>query len=260
MSPTCADGGTEAQPCYVYGVVGDGCPGEFTARGLRDERVCIVRHADLAALASPAPPDGCPVTRPNVVAHQLVLQAAMRSCTVLPMRFGVVAPNAQAVRDQLLRAQSARLRELLARVARKVELVLKVSWQEQLVFQEIVAENQEIRALRDSILGQPERETRSARILLGQMVEVDLRARRERDACRILAALRPLAYDMENGKTETEMMVLNAAFLVSAECRTEFDKAVTDLRQEFGQRLAFKYLGPLPPYSFVSISLEVDRC
>ena len=251
---------TEEQPCYIYGVVGDGSPGEFTARWLQDERVCIVRHADLAALVSPATPDGCSVTRPNVVAHLSVLQGAMQSCTVLPMRFGVVAPNAKAVRDQFLRAQSAKLRELLTRVARKVELVLKVSWQEQLVFQEIVAENQEIRALRDSILGQPEQETRSARILLGQMVEADLRARRERDACRILAALSPLAYDLENGKTETEMMVLNAAFLVSAERRTEFDKAVTDLRQEFGQRLAFKYLGPLPPYSFVSISLEVDQC
>ncbi len=260
MSSPRVDCVTEEQPCYIYGVVGDGGPGEFTARGLQDERVCIVRHEDLAALVSPATPDGYSLTRPNVVAHLSVLQGAMQSCTVLPMRFGVVAPNAQAVRDQLLRAQSAKLRGLLARVARKVELVLKVSWQEQLVFQEIVAENQEIRALRDSILSQPERETRSARILLGQMVEADLRSRHERDACRILAALSPLACDLENGKTETEMMVLNAAFLVSAERRTEFDKAITDLRQEFGQRLAFKCLGPLPPYSFVSIKLEVDQC
>jgi hypothetical protein len=259
MSARRVDRVPEAQPCYIYGVMGDGGPGELAARGLRDERISIVRHADLAALVSSAPPDGCPVTRPNIVAHQLVLQAAMQSGTVLPMRFGVVAPNAKAVQDKLLRAQSARLRELLARVAGKVELVLKVSWQEQLVFEEIVAESQEIKALRDSILGQPERKTRSARILLGQRVEADLRARRERDGRRILAALGPLATDLENGKTETEMMVLNAAFLVGAERRTEFDEAVRGLHQELGQRLAFKCLGPLPPYSFVSISLEVDR-
>ncbi|MFA6218128.1 MAG: GvpL/GvpF family gas vesicle protein [Candidatus Omnitrophota bacterium] len=254
-----SDGVTEAQLWYIYGVVGDLGSCEFTARGLRDERVSIVRHADLAALVSPAPPDGCPVTLPNVVAHQLVLQEAMLSRTVLPLRFGVVAPNLNAVREQLLRAQSTRLRELLAHVAGKVEFVLKVSWHDQLVLQEIVAENREIRTLRDSILGQPEQQTRSKRILLGQMVDADLRAKRKRVAGRILAALSPLAHAMENGKTETEMMILNVSFLISAEAQTEIDKAVADLQQEFGQRLMFNYLGPLPPYSFVNISLEVDR-
>ncbi len=245
--------------CCVYGVVDGQALGGFSARGLRDEEVRIVRYDDLAALVSDLPPEGCLASRPNAIAHLCVLQEAMRSCAVLPMRYGVVAPSAGAVRDLLLRDQADTLRQLLRRVAGKVEIVLKVSWQEQRLFQDIVAENRDIRELKESILGRPEGESRPARVLLGQMVESALRKKREVDALRILAALRPLASEVGNGKTETEMMVLNAAFLVGEEFRDRFDDTLTELHRESGNRLLFKCLGPLPPYSFVTIALEVDR-
>jgi hypothetical protein len=47
--------------------------------------------------------------------------------------------------------------------------------------------------------------------------------------------------------------------LIGADRRGEFDQAVTKLHQELGRRLTFQYVGPLPPYSFVSITLEVQR-
>jgi len=259
MSRSLQGDGAGAQPCYVYGVVGGEGPGEFAARGLGGEQVYVLQYAELAALLSPAPPTGYPATRGNVVAHHLVLEQAMRTGAVLPMRFGIVAPSAQALRELVLRPRLAELQGLLARVTGKVELGLKAYWQGQVVFQEIVAENQELRALRDSLVGRPAQETRSERIRLGQMVEADLWAKRDRDASRILAVLRPLAHELEIGKIGAEMMVLNAAFLVSAERQGGFDQAVTKLHQELGRRLAFKYVGPLPPYSFVSITLEVQQ-
>ena len=248
-----------AQPCYVYGVVGSEGRGGSAARGLGGEQVYILQGGEVAALVSPAPPAGYPATRANVVAHHLVLEEAMQTGAVLPMRFGIVAPSAQAIQELVLRPRLAELKGLLARVAGKLELGLKVYWQEQVVFQEIVAENQELRALRDSLVGRPARETKPERIRLGQMVEADLWAKRERDSSQILAILRPLAHDMAIGKIAAEMMVLDAAFLVRAERQSEFDEAMTELHQELGRRLAFKYVGPLPPYSFVSITLEVQR-
>jgi hypothetical protein len=259
MSPSSRRRPIEARPCYIYGVVGGDCPHEFEARGLGGEPVRVVRHGDLAALISPAPPAGYPATQPNVVAHELVIEEAMRICPVLPMRFGVVAPNPRAVRDSFFRPRLVELRRLLARVAGKVELGLKVYWPEQLVFQEIVAENAELRALRDSLRSRPAKQTTAERVRLGQMVEADLLAKRERDAERILAALQPLAGDLELGKITAEMMVLNAAFLVDLERQGEFDEAMTKLHRQLGRRLIFKYLGPLPPYSFVNITLEVRR-
>ena len=253
------DGLAIGQSCCIYGVAELKGLGRFSACGLREEPVGIVQYEDLAALVSAVPPDGYPANRSNTIAHLSVQQAAMQTCTVLPMRFGVVAPSQEAVRDLLLRDQSTTLRKLLLRVAGKAELVLKVSWQEQFLFRDIVSENREIKDLRESILGHKEQESRPDRILLGQMVELELRRKREKDALQIMAALRPFACEVENGKTETEMMVLNAAFLVSEACRGGFDKAVADLHQESGKRLLFKYLGPLPPYSFVTIALEVNR-
>jgi hypothetical protein len=243
----------------IYGVTKAEGLERFSARGLRDEEVRVLMYDDLAALVSSVPPEGCPATRPNAIAHLSVLQEAMRSCAVLPMRFGVVAPSAGAVRDLLLRDQSDTLRKLLLRIQGKAEIVLKVSWLEQLLFQDIVSGNSEIRKLKEAILGRPEGESRSERILLGQMVESELRRKREKDALRILEALRPFVCEAENGKAESELMVLNVAFLVGDAFRDGFDNALTDLYRDSGNRLKFKCLGPLPPYSFVNISLEVDR-
>jgi len=260
MSPSHKRGGVEAQqPCCVYGVIGSRRARTFESMGLGGERIGVVSHCGLSAIISPAAADGYPATRPNVVAHHLVLEEAMRIGAVLPMRFGVIAPSAQAVRDLLLKPRLALLRRLLARVTGKVELGLKAYWREQLVFKEIIDENQELRTLRDSLLGRPDRETKSERIRLGRMVEADLRSKQEREAGAILAALRPLAHDAQIGRIDAEMMVLNAAFLVGAERQGEFDEAVEKLHGKIGQRLVFKYVGPLPPYSFVNISLEVKR-
>jgi len=48
-------------------------------------------------------------------------------------------------------------------------------------------------------------------------------------------------------------MVLNGAFLVDAAKESDFDEAVQSLDQDFGDRLMFKYVGPVPPYNFVNI-------
>lgn len=248
-----------AQPCHVYGVVDAAGPADLVVEGLRSEPVRLVRQGTLAAVVSPAPSEGFPPTRSNVLSHQSVLDHVMRSCTVLPMRFGVVAPDAVAVRTLLLEAQASRLQEQLVRVAGKEELVVRGYWREPRIFEDIVAENDDIRALRDALHGEQKRASKAARVRLGRRVDEVLQARREREVSAVLSVLAPLACEHENGKVGAEMMVLDVAFLVDREHRGAFDDAVTALREQFSATLELHYLGPLPPYSFVNITLEANR-
>jgi hypothetical protein len=135
----------------------------------------------------------------------------------------------------------------------RVELGLKAFWYEGVIFQEVVAENPPIRHLRDSLTGRRPEETYYERIRLGEVVEAAIWKKRDEDAEKILSRLRPLGYQSQVNKVVTDRMVLNAAFLVERSRQGEFDAAVKKLDAEMGKRFIFKYVGPVPPYNFVSI-------
>ena len=52
-------------------------------------------------------------------------------------------------------------------------------------------------------------------------------------------------------------MILSSAFLVSKENEIEFDKRVRAFSEEYDKRIRFIYMGPIPPFNFVELHLEV---
>jgi len=68
--------------------------------------------------------------------------------------------------------------------------------------------------------------------------------------------LNPLAEDVKVNDNYGEMMILNAAFLIKNTSESEFDKAVNDLDEKYGRFMTFKYVGTLPPYNFVNLTIN----
>ena len=52
-------------------------------------------------------------------------------------------------------------------------------------------------------------------------------------------------------------MVLSSAFLVEKEKQKEFDDRIEELIKEYENRIKFIYIGPIPPFNFVELHLEV---
>ena len=125
-------------------------------------------------------------------------------------------------------------------------------------FEEIVTENDAIRRLRDALDGRSPDETYYERIRLGEAVEKALADKRAHDEEAILSRLRPHVLKTRTNKIISDRMVLNAAFLVDADREPEVDAAVRALDAELGERLMFKYVGPVPPYNFVDIVVSWD--
>jgi len=244
---------------YIYCLIRSDQPREFATQGIgaRGDRVYTVGYRDLAAVVSDSPGAVYEPVLPNLLVHQLVLEEVMEQFSVLPVRFGTVARGAEAIQEKLLKERYDDLQGLLRDMEGKVELALKASWRESVVFSEIVAENPEVRRLRDELLGRAPEETRSERVQLGRMVETALWAKRDEDAGRILSALRPIAHRVQMDKITTDMMVLNAVFLVKRAREEEFDRAVEELDRAMGKRITFEYFGPLPPYDFANIIVRL---
>src|SRR5918911_776346 len=172
------------------------------------DKVRLVTYDDLAAVVSDAPRDGYDVTRENLLAHQRVITQAMMRSDVLPVSFGTVADSDQQVREQLLYGAADELHRALAQVQGCIELELKVLWNEERLFAEIVAENDDIRALRGSLAGQPPEATQYERIRLGELVAAAIRRKSEAEAASLLDTLAPLAIETRVNDNLGDMMLL----------------------------------------------------
>jgi hypothetical protein len=240
---------------YMYCIIRCPEPIQFTNLGIgeRGDIVHTVHFEDLAAVASDSSIVEYESSRRNMMAHTLVLEEVMQDFTILPVRFGTVAPSVEAIQEKLLRRRFGEFHGLLQEMEGRVELGLKAFWYEDVIFNEIVEESPPIRRLRDSLMGRPSEETYYERIRLGEMVEAAMWKKRDEDAEKILTPLRSLVRETRANKVITDRMVVNAAFLVDEDRQAEFDAVVERLDEEMGKRFIFKYVGPVPPYNFVNI-------
>jgi hypothetical protein len=241
---------SEDQALYVYGVVGKSqLPQRLADRGLR-----LVRSGGVGALVAEMPDSPVTTTRRNLLAHADIVEDAFAWTTILPMRFGVVFPDDNSVRESVLDANRELLETLLARHEPTAELSLKASYDEDAVLVELMAQSARLARLRERYRVAP---TMDAGMALGEEVAAGLGARRDRDAARVLDALGPLALDVRVGDVAVEGGVVNFAFLVDKGRLDEFDERLEDLSRQLSPPIRFKLVGPLPPYSFVDVPLPV---
>lgn len=240
------------QPLYVYGVVRDDDVRAPTAPGVAGAEVGIVRSGGLAALTSAVADANVRAKRRDLMAHADVLSGALEQRTVLPLQFGIVFEDEEAVASQLLERHQDELERLLRELDGRVELSVKAFYVEEAILGEIIRDNRRIARLREATVAAPEAATYGARIELGELVAGELRSRGQRDGAAILDRLRPLAVDVRLADEPVEHEVLRASFLVERKRLKAFDKAMDDIARTQEGRMRFKYLGPLAPHSFAS--------
>jgi hypothetical protein len=240
---------------YIYGVVDSSAEVPVHA-GIGGAALGLVSNDGLAALVSDAPASELTMGRDAMTAHARVLEAAHALGTVLPMRFGVVMDGEEEVTRSLLEAHHDELLRQLQEFAGKAELKLRATYEEDPLLREVVTEDQDVARLRASLRGQPQDATYYGRIQLGELVSRAIERKRERDAASIMDALSPLALAAELAPAPHERIVLNGSFLVESSRLADFDAAVEQVGERQAGRMRFKYTGPLPPHSFVTIAGE----
>ncbi|MCX6036625.1 MAG: GvpL/GvpF family gas vesicle protein [Chloroflexi bacterium] len=227
--------------------------------GERGDKIHTIDHMGISAVVSDTPIQEYEESRRNMMAHTLVLEEVMRQCTILPVRFGTVAPSVDAVLEQVLKRRYGGLISSFEEVENRIELGVKAFWYEGVIFQEIIEQNASIRSLRDSLKNHQAEQTFYERIRLGELIEAAMEKKRDEDSEKILEKLRPLVYKTRANKVITDKMILNAAFLLDRQREPEFDQVIRKLDAEMQKRVMFKYVGPVPPYNFVNLVIHWDE-
>ena len=240
----------------VYGIVSAETPLDEGPTGIGGAPVGRVVSGGLAALVSPVEGDDLRATRRDLLSHSAVLEHAVAAGPVLPLRFGIVLRDEEAVAEELLEARHDELRTLLKRFERLVELRVKAFYVEEAVLRELVRSDPAIARLNEATRGLPEASLHPGRIRLGEAVARALEVRRENDTRAILARLRPLAEEVVVEESDASR-AFTASFLVERDRVEAFDRAMDELARAHEGLITFKYLGPLAPHSFVSFREDV---
>ncbi len=243
---------------YTYCIIENSNARNFGPIGIgeRGDEVTTIPYGDLSAVVSSIPMSKYVVSRETMTAHEKVLEEVMRDCAVLPVRFYTVAPSADELRSLLIR-RHAEFKNLLRYLDNRVELGLKALWKDMnRVFQEIISDSDELKALQKKIVttSSGEAETESKALVTG--VKSRLQEKKNKEAEGLLDPLKKISVDVRYNKTHSDDMICNAAFLVDRRWEKDFDIGVEELTKAHNDRIKFIYVGPVPPYSFVNIVVK----
>ena len=242
------------QAVYVYGVVAAGEAPQLDTDGVAGCAVRTIAHDELCALVSDL--DSTTLTAARAVrAHWRVLEAAGERATVVPARFGTVLASDDAVRDDLLTANADGLSAMLRELAGRVQLRVKGTYDEERLLRDVVAASPQIAALRRRVLGRPGAAGYYDRIRLGEAVAGEVARRRETDAQRARRQLEPLAVATRVEELGAPDAAFDLSFLVERATLDAFGGRVAALRDELGDRVTVRYVGPMPPFSFADAEL-----
>lgn len=256
---------SEKEGNYIYCIIATNEERDFPVKAIggREDRVYSICHKDIGAVISDTPIIKYPVSRKNTIAHQLVMEGLMKGYTILPVRFCTIAEDNGAVsskdriKEKVLKERYEEFRVLLTEMYNKTELGVKALWTDMdLIFEEILEGNKEIRILKKRIASMKGAEGHNERIRLGGLVKEALERKKEREANRILNPLKKISADHRVNPGYSDRMLLNSAFLVD-QARTEaFDSTVSALDKEYNERIKLKYVGPMPVLNFVEIVVK----
>ncbi|MEV8397282.1 GvpL/GvpF family gas vesicle protein [Streptomyces niveus] len=239
-----------ASGIYVYGVVRRSHPLSPGAVGVGEPPapVRLLPADDLAVVVSAAYP-GLRARRRDLMAHQGLLMTLAEAGPVLPMRFGMVAPDEATV----LAGVAARHGEhvaVLERLDSRVEMNIKITpVQDNLAA--LLREDPAVRRIREETRRHPGYE---ANVRLGEAVAAGLRRRAAVAAARLpaeFAGITGMADDVRPGP-DVEGCVLNVSFLVPRREEGRFRNVAERFAADHRDRLELRVTGPLPCYSFVA--------
>ncbi len=239
----------EVSPCYGVGI--------------NNQETNLIYCKDIAAVVSDTPIinfdnlDKEELTK-HIAIHQKVNEEAMKDYDVIPMTFGIIAPSIdEALR--ILEKVYLQFKTALKKIEGKVEFVVQVWWDQKKLLEELSNTNQEIQklkqqaSLKTSILGMP------IKLKLGKLICRELETQRKTFINDIRAFLKSSSHDSTLNKLTDEEMIANFSFLIEKARESELDKKMQELGKKYDGKLRFKYIGPMPPYSFVNINLGLGN-
>ena len=248
---------------YIYCIIEENGKQRFGFWGINNREVTLLFYKDIAAVVSPTPIinfnrlDKKELVR-YVASHQEVNEKVMKDYDLVPMAFGIIAPSADAVLRILERAH-LQFKTALKKIEGKVEFVVQVWWDQKKLIEELFNFNPKIRELKKQISSKKGILALPIKLKLKKLLEEEAEVQRQVYIKDIQTFLNSCSHDFTSNKLIEEDMIANFSFLIEKAKESEFDRKMQELDKKYKGKLRFKYIGPMPPYSFTKINLSLGN-
>ena len=249
---------------HIYGILemeGD-TRLERIVLGDSEGEVEAVRYRDIAAAVGRAPPteykalDKQTLVRCLMV-HQRVLEQLLTHHTVIPVKFGTVVENREM--ERILETGYTDMRRALDASRGQVEFEVVGTWEVGAVLAAIAGEPA-IQKIKAEVEAMPALARLKGQIEAGKAVKERLDERKQEMQDQLEGELRArlagCADRLRVNETMDDSMVLNVAVLVPADHETAFEAALHALDDSHANEINFRCIGPLPPYSFMTVEVR----
>lgn len=247
---------------YIYGVLNSGKELFFGPHGVTGcEEVYTVPYQDISAVASDGERVDYTRMRKDVLAmflvrHQKAIEKIMSlGHTIIPMRLGTFARDEDEVKHILACGHSI-IKDIFSKISDKIEIDTTAIWGNFHSILKGVGESKEIREFKEKLLTRSGGVTVDDQMKMGLMVKDALDKKREGYSKAIQAALKSVSQAFRAHEPMDDKMVVNIAFLINKDKHKDFEVKVEGLNIGFKEKLNFRCVGPLPPYSFYTLEIK----
>jgi len=247
---------------YVYGIFPADIKLARDLAGVGDPpgELRIVRGDGLlAALVSTVRLDQLLGSPDDLTAHQQILDACAAGAPVLPVRFGAVLTDDQAVVAELLAPNHHEFAAALRELEDTAQFVVKGRYDERLVLAEVLADYREAAELQERIKDADPDATSDLRIRLSEIIGDGVAARRQADTWSLGERMEGHCAASVVREPRHELDAVNVAFLLRLGQEKELRDVIDDLTGDWQGRVELRVLGPMAAYDFVGIPAEAAK-
>jgi len=190
-----------------------------------------------------------------LVSHQQLIEKVMTKHTIIPMRLGTFASSDEEV-SMILSTGYRTIKDILEKTKDSVEIDVVATLCDFKSFLQEVSQEDEITQLKQSLLNKEGGVTIDDQMKVGVLVKNHLDKKKEILANQIQTALGEITQNLKAHDLMDDKMVLNTAFLLDKNRQKEFEQKLDQINDKFEDKLNFRCVGPLPPYSFYTLEVK----
>jgi len=193
-----------------------------------------------------------------LVSHQQVIEKVMANHTIIPLRLGTFANDEEEVR-QILNKGYRTIKDIFERIKNCVEIDVVATFSDFDYFLQDVSKDEQIKQLKQSLLSKKGGITVDDQMKIGVLIKKQLDKKKSELANEIQTTLNKITDNFKAHDLMDDKMVLNTAFLLHASRQKDFEQRVDEINNKFEEKLNFRCVGPLPPYSFYTLEVKKQR-
>jgi len=244
---------------FIYGFVSANERRDVGLMGIDQGEVSTFPYQDVAAVVSDMPftlfsslPKEALLH--NLTIYQSVIESVMKDSDIIPVKFGTMIEGEEELKRVLENGHGS-ISENLKQMEGKIELNVAAVWSDfETIFKEI-GEEEGIKRLREEASSKAPDQAFEIKISVGRLVKESLDKRKEECASLILDVLKKEAEDYRAHGMMDDSMIMNTAFLIKEDKQETFEKKVRELDSHNQDKINFRIVGPLPPYSFSTFEI-----